>query len=333
MNMKKGEVCISVIIPIYGSEKYIERCVRSLFEQTMTKGIEFIFVNDCTPDNSISILKSVLEQYPSRKQQTFIIEQPTNHGPDYARKTGVAKACGRYVAFCDSDDWVELDTYQRMLEKAVAEDLDMVICNDYIMDKTGKDRPRHKRVFSGSDLAPKRIMSLQLSGILAGGVVQKLVKREYYEGGLLLPQSNIGEDLLLSVQIIDRCKKIGYLERPLYHYFYNAESLSHQPSRDVAIKRCYDYKKNIDLIIDYLKSEKKYEQCKYDLSPIKLRCRFILIPYINTCYNLWRSIYPELDTWEHFIHFPCAQKIEYIMIRLHLYKLLNILRSVYKKIK
>ena len=79
-------ICISVIVPIYGVEQYIERCARSLFEQTMNEGIEYIFVDDCTKDNSIYILNRVLEDYPERRHQVTLLRHDVNKGLPQARK-------------------------------------------------------------------------------------------------------------------------------------------------------------------------------------------------------------------------------------------------------
>ena len=77
-----GQPKISVVIPVYGVEKYIEQCARSLFEQTMQEGIEYVFVDDCSPDRSIEILEEVFKEYPHRDPQVKIIRHPKNPGPD-----------------------------------------------------------------------------------------------------------------------------------------------------------------------------------------------------------------------------------------------------------
>ena len=97
---------VSVIVPIYGVEPYIERCVRSLMEQTYTN-CEYIFVDDCTPDASVEILKRVLEDYPNRKQKVKIIQNEKNQGLPQTRKHGFQYATGDFVANVDSDDFVE----------------------------------------------------------------------------------------------------------------------------------------------------------------------------------------------------------------------------------
>lgn len=106
---------ISVIVPIYGVEKYIERCARSLFEQTY-RDVEYIFVNDCTKDNSIFILKRVLHDYPNLN--VTIINKKRNEGLPQARKTGILASHGEYVINFDSDDWVDRDCLRFMYECA-----------------------------------------------------------------------------------------------------------------------------------------------------------------------------------------------------------------------
>ena len=98
---------ISVIIPIYGVEKYIDRCAESLFKQTMTDNVEFIFVNDATKDNSIGVLLDVISKYPQLKSQIRIINHNKNKGLPSARNTGLAVARGEYIVHIDGDDYIE----------------------------------------------------------------------------------------------------------------------------------------------------------------------------------------------------------------------------------
>ena len=97
---------VSILVPIYGVEKYIRRCAISLFEQTYLN-IEYIFVNDCTNDDSIIILENVINQYPNRQSQIKIIQHETNKGLGEARNTAVAAANGDYLFHVDSDDYID----------------------------------------------------------------------------------------------------------------------------------------------------------------------------------------------------------------------------------
>ena len=126
---------VSVIIPVYRTEKYIERCVRSLFNQTLDE-IEYLFIDDCSPDNSIKILNNVLEDYPHRKEQVIIHRMSRNSGQAIVRNWGMQNATGEYVIHCDSDDWGDADMYRAMYDKAVEEHSDVVICDYAITNGT-----------------------------------------------------------------------------------------------------------------------------------------------------------------------------------------------------
>ena len=120
---------VSVVIPVYGVEAYIRRCARSLFGQTLND-MEFIFVDDFTPDRSIDLLKKEVEQLPPpRRKQVRIINLPQNMGAAKAREVGIKAATGEYIIHCDSDDWVERDAYRKMYDCAKRHDYDIVIAD------------------------------------------------------------------------------------------------------------------------------------------------------------------------------------------------------------
>ncbi len=112
---------VSVIIPVYGVENSIERCARSLFEQTLDE-MEYLFIDDCTKDRSIEVLKSVLKDYPKRKSQVTIHRMDNNSGQAKVREWGILNATGEYIIHCDSDDWVDKDIYRELYEKAKEND-------------------------------------------------------------------------------------------------------------------------------------------------------------------------------------------------------------------
>ena len=115
---------ISVIVPIYGVEKYIARCAERLFNQTMTDSVEFIFVNDATKDNSIGVLRDVISQYPRLESRIRIISHNENKGLPSARNTGLAAARGEYIVHIDGDDFAEptmLEDLYAAIKKANAD--------------------------------------------------------------------------------------------------------------------------------------------------------------------------------------------------------------------
>ena len=122
---------VSVIIPIYNVSRFIERCACSLMQQTLNE-VEYIFVNDATPDNSMELLRGVIARYPARAAQVKIVEHEHNKGLPAARNTGLAAATGEYIFHCDSDDFVEPEMLEHLYNAAKEKDADIVWCDWFL---------------------------------------------------------------------------------------------------------------------------------------------------------------------------------------------------------
>lgn len=119
---------ISVLIPVYNVEKYIERCILSVLGQTMQNGVEVIILNDCTPDCSMAIIQKVLNSHLRKNGMTIhIIKHEQNRGQAAARNTLIRHAKGEYLLFIDSDDYVDSDMLEKMYEKAIETEADIVM--------------------------------------------------------------------------------------------------------------------------------------------------------------------------------------------------------------
>lgn len=116
---------VSILVPIYGVEHYIERCARSIFGQTYPN-LEYVFVNDCTPDRSIEILRDVIRDYPEREGAVRIIDHEQNRGIAATRNTSISNALGQYICFVDSDDWLELDAIEKLVKKLMESGAEIV---------------------------------------------------------------------------------------------------------------------------------------------------------------------------------------------------------------
>ena len=239
---------VSVIIPVYGVEKYIERCARSLFEQTLDD-IEYLFVDDCTPDKSIEILKRVLEEYPQRKDQVVIHRMEQNSGQAKVREWGMRNATGEYVIHCDSDDWVDVRMYEEMYNKAIEEDADVVVCDFYSTDCENEQ-------YSKGLISKERenVIADILLWRIAGCLWNKLVRRkEYTDHDLNYPTHNMGEDAALIVQILWNAKRISYLPEPFYYYYMNQTSITKDVSDDNKIRqRFLQATANVEIIEQFL---------------------------------------------------------------------------------
>lgn len=205
---------ISVIIPIYKVEQYIEKCARSLFEQTLSS-IEFIFVDDCSPDNSINILQSVLNKYPDKIPHTKIIHHNINRGIAAVRNSGTAIAQGKYIIGCDGDDWVEPNMYESMYKKARQTNADIVICDWMQMYQNSS-----KRIYVNPPANNMDCIAALLSGRMHGSVCNKLIKRELYTkyNIVYIEGMNYCEDLFVTYKLFYYAHSIAYINQPFYNY-------------------------------------------------------------------------------------------------------------------
>ncbi|MCF2644220.1 glycosyltransferase family 2 protein [Prevotella stercorea] len=243
---------VSVIIPVYGVEKYIERCARSLFEQTLD-GIEYIFVDDCSPDKSIAILENIIKEYQPRlkkEHKNVRIERLSkNCGLPNVRRYGINLATGDYIAHCDSDDWVDVHMYEEMYNKAIEEDADVVVCDFCSTDCENEQ-------YSKGLISKERenVIVDVLLWRIAGCLWNKLVRRkEYTDHDLNYPTHNMGEDAALIVQILWNAKRISYLPEPFYYYYMNQTSITKDVSDDNKIRqRFLQATANVEIIEQFL---------------------------------------------------------------------------------
>lgn len=297
-------VRVSVIIPVYGVEQYIERCATSLFEQTLDD-MEFIFVNDCTKDNSIEKLKEVIEKYPQRKDSIQIINHNENLGLPTARRTGLGYAHGEYTAHCDSDDWVETNAYETLYNEAVKNKADLVWCDYYRSDGNYK-------VLISTSNQPK---------LMQGPVWNKLIKTSLYKEDITFPTANKAEDGALLTQLSYYSQKRTYVSQPLYYYFLNPDSMCGNISEDACLKKMSQEMDNVLLREQFLKKHGIYNENKDLVLRWKMLCRRNIIPILRKrkYYKLWKSTFPEIDKYyllSNGINF--RMKIAYLLIRLRL---------------
>lgn len=212
---------LSIIIPIYKAEQSIERCVRSLMEQTMKENIEFIFINDCTPDTSMEILRRIINEYPQRKKQIRIIENETNMGVSATRKIGIEAANGKYIGWCDSDDWVDVTMYQTLYEATQDGRIDIVVTN-FINEEKGCT----KNVMISMCTSPQECIEKMWMGFyFPGALWQQITRKDLIKFGMSqITQVNYAEDVYSLLLTYYKASTIAYIKECLYHYNCNNEA-------------------------------------------------------------------------------------------------------------
>ena len=306
---------VSVAIPIYNVEKYIERCARSLFEQTLDN-IEFIFVDDCSSDRSVEILKNTIEEYSKRKRHCKIISLPENRGLGNARTVGIKSASGKYMIHCDSDDWVDLDLYEKMYCLAEKESADIVVC-DCIEEYANRSVISANPQFSSD---PKEVIANAYKYIFMGSMCNKLVKRTLHIDNNIFsyPGIAMAEDLAVMCRLFVNADKLCQVRSSCYHYFKENES---------SITASKYNNNNIDqmlkvsgLLRDYLLS-KNAEKYELYANFICYSSRLQIIRGNFSDIEKFRKTYPETNKYIKSFSskgFPPKARLRYWLVKNHL---------------
>ncbi|MDE6696790.1 MAG: glycosyltransferase [Muribaculaceae bacterium] len=225
---------VSVIIPIYNVESYIEKCTRSLFGQTLLD-MELIFIDDCSPDRSIEVMQKVLKEFPDREGQVKLIRHDHNYGVARSRQDGIDAASGEYIIHCDPDDWVELDMYESLYKKAIETDSDLVIC-DFYQFKNNQITLNSQEPEELSSISLIEGISGRLFHKLHGSLWNKLLKATYYTDARIPLDLSFCEDQYFWFVLLQNNLKIQYLNRALYIYRYNESSIINTVSESATEK-------------------------------------------------------------------------------------------------
>lgn len=315
---------VSVVVPIYGVEKYIERCARSLFEQTLDD-MEFVFVNDCTKDNSIAVLKRVIEDYPNRREQIKIIHHEQNKGLSHARETGINNSIGDYIGHCDSDDWCDKQMYEEMYSKAYLEGCDYVKCGH---KKTDGINVIETNSVVGGEMQVTNIDAISYLLQFRGwnSIWDTLVKKDLYN---LVEFTNDAmlEDLFVTSQLLAKATKIGVVNKPFYSYFINSESICRVPSDTARINRINQAQRNLNTSISRLKITLKNDELRSrDIITAKWFVKNMIVPYMTSdmYYSVWSTVYPEIDFRLLFVNtISVRNKLRFYFAHFHLLRILK----------
>ena len=213
MDRFPNQPLVSVIVPMYGVERYIERCASSLFAQTYPS-IEFIFVDDGSPDAAVTVLHAVLSRQESDLRARVRIISKENGGLPAARKTGLDAASGEFVLHVDSDDWIEPDAVEKLVCAALEEEADMVVFDFWKEYKYHRKLDREK----DSSVADPALFRKRLYSYASYGYVwNKFCRRSLFDG-VFVPHYAMHEDIVFSTQTLSRAHRIVHLREALYHY-------------------------------------------------------------------------------------------------------------------
>ena len=221
---------VSIIVPVYKTEKYLDRCVSSILNQTY-RDLELILVDDGSPDNC----PQMCDAFAEADSRIRVIHK-VNGGVSTARNVGLDAATGDYITFVDSDDWIEPDMYAAMMEKAQAHDCDIVMCD--CLKEHGDRRELYTHdirtgFYSGDQLRseyyPHLLMmeNVEYPPTISNWLL--LFRRELVEDIRYLTGVRYSEDLLFGAQLMYKARSFYYMKgQAYYHYHMNPSSVTHQ---------------------------------------------------------------------------------------------------------
>lgn len=319
---------LSVIIPCYNVEKYISKCLQSLRNQTY-KNLEIIVINDGSKDSTLDVIKKEV-----RNDKRFKVIDQTNHGIGYTRNKGISLATGEYIAFVDSDDYLEKDMYEKMIQNLESNNADIVICDYYKFNSKEKESKK-----CGKQV--KFNLSIFESPEIINNVGycpwNKVYKTKLFKN-IKFPLNKKFEDLEAVVKVLSEANKISKINDYLYNYRVNENG-----------ETCTINKRDLDILdiikntILYLKQKENYKKIE---SEVEIMCLLQLyksllsafkvctiketLDYIDDMFEILDS---NFDNWKKSVVYSNDSFItKFIKQNKIIYKLFAILKILKRKI-
>ena len=285
--MGLNDIKVSVIIPMYNVEDILEKAIETLFSQTL-KGVELVFVDDCSNDNTLQRLNDLL--HVKDGFEVKVLHHAKNCGVAVARNTGLDNATGEYVYYVDADDYIEPETLEKMYSEAVNSGADIVGSEWFLSFAQNERHMKQADVEDGISLFKK--MSY---GVMRWNLWLFMVRRSLYENAKLrfVEGMNMGEDMMVMMKLAANAGKVSIIHEPLYHYIQtNASSLT----KNFNAYR-YQVTANVDEVNRFLK-EIGNSELVAALMQLKLTLKLpLLISDKVEDYNTWLKWFPEANDY------------------------------------
>ena len=274
---------VSIIVPVYNGQEYIEQCISSIINQTYNN-LEIIVINDGSTDNTINILKNF-----EKKDSRIRIIDKENTGVSDSRNIGIIESTGKYINFVDSDDWIELDMIEKLVNKIQEKDVDAVRCNYYRQyDRNIKETKYVSNLYGlenkhiKKEQMKEKVLDKILDGRLPAYLCLLLVKADIAKKTKPFNRNlAMMEDKVYFIELLLNMNSIYIYELPLYNYYYNKKSASQLEKNYI---RNYENVLLVNEIINSILEENKINTIErkalYNTAHLK--------DIENTCYRLYK---------------------------------------------
>lgn len=328
--MELNEIKVSVIVPMYNVAHILDKAVETLFAQTL-KGVEYIFIDDCSNDNTLQLLNTRL---PVKEGIVVkVLHHECNRGVAAARNTGLDSASGEYVYYVDADDYIEPYTLEQFYNNAVESGADIVGCEWFLTFEKNERHMKQADITTGNELFVK-----MAHGVMRWNLWLFLVKRSLYEtkGFRFIEGMNMGEDMMVMMKLALCTHKVKIIHEPLYHYIQtNSGSLT----KNFNAYR-YQVTSNVNAVEEYLKLQGRHD-LNDALMQLKLTLKLpLLISDKVEDYETWYHWFSEANgsvkgnkdlPWRTRLIQVAASKRQYWILKLYYWLVIRVVYGIIYK--
>lgn len=310
---------ISVVVPIYNQEAYLYRCVDSLINQTYKK-LEIILVDDGSTDTS----GVICENY-AKKDPRIVVIHTQNRGLSCARNSGIEAAHGEYIGFVDSDDWVEVDMYEKLLKACIRNNTQVAIGGRYDVDKRGLRTKGYCPIVNEVKSMEDTMRAILEGEICDSAVWDKLYKKNLFED-IRFPSGKYYEDIAVTYQILLKCSQVSFVNEIFYNYVHHGSGITASKN----IKYAIDYCEHAKILKDTVSKQipQLYEECffirihalSFFLRRYEDQEKSIKLKYLKKAASYRKELLDCRKIWLKNKMFTFKQKLLYLILSLNLYR-------------
>ena len=311
---------MSILVPFYKVEKYVGRCVESLFTQTY-KNIEYVFVNDCTPDKSAEVIQKYIDYY-NIADKCKMITHDQNQGISASRNDCLDNMTGDYFLFVDSDDYIDKDMVELLVEAAIREEADISGCG-YIEEFSDHSVEHPQKYTNNHEEMMRAITVLTIKGVMWKLLIRSNIVTDHKEEVRFIPDRNMVDDYLFCCQVFYYAQRFAGVDRCMYHWIqYNPNNYTHTTifaveSQAAAIRK----------VEEFYREKGVLEIVKEELNQRKFISKLPLL-LDKKCFDVyrWRSLFPESNNMKKNIVFSKKQQMLFNFAMSPFYWLLQVVK-------
>jgi len=314
----ENNIQVSILMPIYNVENYLGKTLDSIFSQTYPH-LFYVFVNDCSSDNSLQVLRDTIVSHQVDEARYIIVEHEQNEGIAVSRADCIANAKGDYVYFVDSDDWIEPDAVEQMVSATQGGAIDIVGC-DFKKDFLSNEETFHREDYADNC---RENMLKCLNYDIATVLWKLLIRRSLFGNFTITPHVDIGEDYIISVKLYYYANNFAALHKAFYHYVqYNQARVSFQTLRSISTHiKCVQ---EVEAFCREKGLFDEYVEHKLKLRKFNIKSNFLTRQLLD--YDAFKSTFPEANSMWQEMGYSSKEKLKFWLAEHGCYSLLKLLQ-------